>query len=740
MALSRQRNVLWVDLADFLSTRKLVLSMLALAFNASVYAQQSVVPASELTNAPEIDGRVLEDPIWQGLEAATGFTQVRPFEGRTASQRTEVYVGYDTETLYVAVVCFDDDPEALILADSRRDASLEKIDSFQMVIDPFLDRQNGYVFGTTPMAAEYDGQVVREGVGNRSNGAGGFTLNWDASWQVESVIGDFGWSAEFAIPFRSLRFSGRGKQNWGINFQRNIGRTDEVVYWSPLNRQHNIFRVSEAGTLTDVSVPTQRGLKITPYLLTQLSRGGDSRSGTREESELGIDAKFSLTPSLTLDMTYNTDFAQVEADEVQVNLGRFSIFLPEKRPFFLENAGQFSVGAPGELELFFSRRIGLDAEGMPQPIDRGMRLSGKVGRSTNLGILHMQTGESGSGLAGDAFSVVRLNQEFASRSSMGLLVVDKRGDLSEDNNQTYALDGRWGIGDEVTVSGFIAQTDTPNLSGDDMALRFRAGYSGQAWDNFISYSKVGDNFNPEVGFLRRKNYQRISAMLFNRRRIEDTLGLFEMRPHVYFSGYENDDGFYETGFLHVDNHWEWRNGFEIHTGVNFTREGILEPFEINDGVFVPPGEYDHKESQLVVITDKRKPLTLRVHSKIGGFYGGRRSSFETDISYRYGEAFTSNLSWSSNDIDLPVVNGRFKVNVARLRMSYSFSPKILLQALVQYDDRDDALGLNLRFSWLQTANSGLYLVYNELDNETFVGPIERRRQVGIKYSRIFDAI
>ncbi len=229
-------------------------------------------------------------------------------------------------------------------------------------------------------------------------------------------------------------------------------------------------------------------------------------------------------------------------------------------------------------------------------------------------------------------------------------------------------------------------------------------------------------------------------MLFNRRRIEDTLGLFEMRPHVYFSGYENDDGFYETGFLHVDNHWEWRNGFEIHTGVNFTREGILEPFEINDGVFVPPGEYDHKESPLVVITDKRKPLTLRVHSKIGGFYGGRRSSFETDISYRYGEAFTSNLSWSSNDIDLPVVNGRFKVNVARLRMSYSFSPKILLQALVQYDDRDDALGLILRFSWLQTANSGLYLVYNELDNETFVGPIERRRQVGIKYSRIFDAI
>ncbi|HCG71600.1 MAG TPA: hypothetical protein DE147_14105 [Gammaproteobacteria bacterium] len=680
----------------------------------------------------------MEDPLWQGLSPASDFLQVRPNEGQPASARTEVRVAYSADTLYVAVICFDDDPAKLIVADSRRDADLDDLDSFQMIIDGFQDRQNGFVFGTTPAAGEYDGQVTRSGGGGQE--AAGFNLNWDASWQVQTHIGDFGWSAEFAIPFKSLRYSGKGEQNWGINFQRNIARLDEVSYWAPLSRQYDLFRLSEAGTLTSVAPPSQRSIKVTPYVLGTLKRGGEDGPNTQTGGEVGFDAKIALTPSLTLDMTYNTDFAQVEVDEVQVNLDRFSIFLPEKRPFFLENAGQFSVGDAKDVELFFSRRIGIDAAGMPQPIDAGLRLSGKIGSATNVGAMHMQTGDSENGIAGANFSLLRLNQEFANRSSLGVLFIDKAAELSADDNQTYAVDGRLGVGDAWTFSGYAAKTDTPGLSGDDRAMRVRADYNVQSLDVFLSYAQVGDNFNPEVGFLKRKNYEKVSSMIWHTKRMNDRWGLFELRPHIFYQGYQDDEGFYESGFLHVDNHWEWTNGFEIHTGINFTREGVKEPFEINEGTVVPIGEYDHKESQIVVMTNPRKALSGSVTSRIGGFYGGDRNSTEVKASYRFAEALTSELSWSNNRIELPVTNGDFEVNVARLRLSYSFSPKVLLQALMQYDDRSDVTALNLRFSWLQTANSGLYLVYNELDTDEFIGPLEKRRELVIKYSRILDVL
>ena len=732
----------WLNVEVFLHYAingfRLLVFILAVASAASSHGAQPSLEAKLLDDQPVIDGLVLDDVLWQQIQPGTDFQQVQPDEGQPASARTEVRIGYTVDTLFVAIVCYDDDPATLIVADSRRDAGLSDLDSFQMIIDGFQDRQNGFVFGTTPAGGEYDGQVTKSGGGGFSSAD--FNLNWDASWEVVTYVGDFGWSAEFAIPFKSLRYSGKAGQNWGINFQRNIARRDEVAYWAPLPRQYNLYRLAEAGTLTNLTPPSQRSLKVTPYVLGTVDRGGDAQPGTHNDMELGFDAKVALTPSLTLDVTYNTDFAQVEVDEVQVNLDRFSIFLPEKRPFFLENAGQFSVGDRGEVELFFSRRIGLDANGLPQPIDAGARLSGKIGSSTNVGALHMQTGDSENGIAGSNFSLLRLNQEFDNRSSLGLLVVDKAAELKADDNQTYAVDGRLGIGDEWTLSGYVAKTDTPGLSGDDAAMRIRADYNVESLDVFLSYSEVGDNFNPEVGFLRRKNYESVSSMIWHRRRMNDRWGLFELRPHVFFKGYQDDEGFYESGFLHVDNHWEWTNGFELHTGINFTREGVKEPFEINEGTFVPIGEYDHKESQIVVMTNPRKALSASVTSRIGGFYGGHRNSTELKASYRLAEAFTSDLSWSNNDIDLPVLNGDFKVNVGRLRLSYSFSPKVLLQALVQYDDRSDATAMNLRFSWLQTANSGLYLVYNELDNDKFIGPLEKRREIAIKYSRILDLL
>ena len=516
----------------------------------------------------------------------------------------------------------------------------------------------------------------------------------------------------------------------------------------PLERQYNLYRVSEAGTLKGLRPPNQKSLKLTPYALGLGSKGGVAGNETISEGEFGFDAKYLVTPSLTLDATYNTDFAQVEADEVQVNLDRFSIFLPEKRPFFSENAGLFSVGAPREIELFFSRRIGIGSGGAQQPIAGGLRLSGKVAGSTNIGLLHMQTEEINE-LSSNRYSVARVNLELENRSSLGSLLVSRDGDGEDNFNRTYAVDGRWGIGNDNTLSGFLAKTDSPDFDSDDYAGRLRFNRNTQSLTQSYGYTKVGGNFNPEVGFLSRRNYEKVDAMLFHRRRPEDYFGIFEIRPHTYYRAFFDETGYYQSGFWHVDNHIEWHNGWEIHTGINLTHEGVKKAFQINPGTYVPPGDYDHKESQLVLMTDNRKSLYFEWKSYIGGFYGGDRRSLETKANYRLGDAFTAALTWSHNNIDmkpfadndgLSASRGDFKVNVARLRMSYSITPKMQIQMLVQSDDRKDLLATNLRFSWLQDANSGLYIVYNEVDDLNIIGPMEKRREFALKYSRIFDVL
>ena len=704
--------------------------------------------AKRLFTPPQIDGEVLADPAWDVADKASGFTQQRPYNGQAASQKTEVYVGYTKDTLYLGVICFDSDPDSLIVSDSGRDSSLSDVDSFTVIFDSFLDRQNGLMFGTTPTSIEYDGQIMKEGSGRFGSGGGAVNMNWDVAWTVKSQIGDYGWSAEFAIPFRSLRYGPDELQDWGLNFQRNIARNDETSFWVPLERQYNLYRVSEAGMLKGLRPPNQKTLKLTPYALGLGSKGGVAGNEMISEGEFGFDAKYLVTPSLTLDATYNTDFAQVEADEVQVNLDRFSIFLPEKRPFFLENAGLFSVGAPREIELFFSRRIGIGSGGAQQPIAGGLRLSGKVAGSTNIGLLHMQTEEINE-LSSNRYSVARVNLELENRSSLGSLLVSRDGDGEDNFNRTYAVDGRWGIGDDNTLSGFLAKTNSPDFDSDDYAGRLRFNRNTQSLTQSYGYTKVGGNFNPEVGFLSRRNYEKVDALLFHRRRPEDYFGIFEIRPHTYYRAFFDETGYYQSGFWHVDNHIEWHNGWEIHTGINFTHEGVKKAFQINPGTYVPPGDYDHKESQLVLMTDNRKSLHFEWKSYIGGFYGGDRRSLETKANYRLGDAFTAALTWSHNNIDmkpfaesdgLAASRGDFKVNVARLRMSYSITPKMQIQMLVQSDDRKDLLATNLRFSWLQDANSGLYIVYNEVDDLSIIGPMEKRREFALKYSRIFEVL
>ncbi len=275
------------------------------------------------------------------------------------------------------------------------------------------------------------------------------------------------------------------------------------------------------------------------------------------------------------------------------------------------------------------------------------------------------------------------------------------------------------------------------MTGRADAFAVKAEYSSPTWSSRLNYTEVGADFNPEVGFLSRTEYRRGEGFVMRRIRPDDLWGLLEIRPHVSWNGYWDFDGFQETGYLHVDSHWEWPSGLELHTGMNFTKSGVKAPFEIVDGVTIQPGTYDHEEVQLVFFTNQSQPLSFDTRVVAGGRFGGDRVKLEPIVRYRIGERFRSELSMSYNHLDLPVPNGQFSINLTRLRLSYSFTPKMLLQALVQHNDSTDVLAANLRFSWLQSANSGLYVVYNEVD-EGGVGAPPRGREFIIKYSHIFD--
>jgi hypothetical protein len=598
-------------------------------------------------------------------------------------------------------VCYDRNPKQIIVSESRRDSPLEETDSFQIIMDTYLDRQNGFVFGTNPAGIEYDGQVTKEGEGSGTGpgsaqvgSGGGFNINWDGAWEVRTQTSDRGWTVEFAIPFRTLRYASSNSQTWGLNFQRNIRRRNETAFWAPLPRQFNLYRLSRAGTLTGIEIPQQRNLKLTPYVLGQGNRVMES-SDTEWLSEIGGDLKYSLTPSLTLDLTINTDFAQVEVDELQINLDRFNLFFPEKRPFFLENAGLFSVGTPGEVEMFFSRRIGIAPDGSAVPILGGARLSGKLG-GANIGILDMQTQAVQGVTPANNFAVARVNRELPNRSAVGAMIVNRQGtgDLAPGNdyNRTFVADGRLGIGKYGLVSGYAARTASPGITGDQHAFKLGATYDSEAWLLQANYTEVGDYFNPEVGFLSRRRpqagvltasgFRKPDFLIMHRYRPKNFLKLHELRPHISYRGFWNFQSFQETGFLHIDNHWEWKSGYEFHTGVNFTREGLTEAFEIYPGVIVPPGTYDHAEAQLVFITNEGAWWSYETTLTAGGLFGGNRIALSQALRMRYREILNLELGWNRNDLDLP--GGGFVTNLGRARLSYSFTPRIFLQGLLQY--------------------------------------------------------
>ena len=696
-----------------------------------------------------MDGNVLGELLWKSVNPIKELRQIKPSYGALASEKTEIRVAYTLKTLYVAVVCYDSAPDQIVVSDSRRDADLSDDDSFLFIIDTYNDQQNGFLFGTNADGMEYDAQIDNEGEGNfsanRQQGGvvGGTNINWDASWEVKTEKGDYGWSAEFAIPLRSIRFNGGENKTWGINFQRNISKRSETAYWANLPLGFDIKRLSLAGKMHGLNLKSPKNLKVIPYGLVQSIQNNHPPKNNSSKTAIGGDIKYSLTPGLTLDMTYNTDFAQVEVDEQQVNLDRFNLFFPEKRPFFLENAGQFSVGSPGEVDLFFSRRIGIGTNGSLVPIIGGSRVSGKIGQ-TNVGLLSMFTDEVPNEETGavdiikNNYSVARVNHDFAAkRSSIGGVFVNRSGIGNDlDYNRVFAMDGKLGIGKKAQLSGYVSKSNTPGITKSDHAFNFLAVYNWNGWNLRAGYTEVGEGFNPEVGFLLRSAFKKPEFLIFKQWRPKNTGKLLEVRPHVSYRGYWNFQNTHETGFLHVDNHWVWESGFEIHTGINFTKETVLTPFPISK-VSVSAGEYNHQELQLVLMSNANRKFYFQTRTVIGGYFGGNRISSTNKATFRLGDKFNTEVVLNYNRLQLP--NGDANVFITGARLAYSFTPRMFLQSLVQYNNVSNITSVNARFGWLRNANTGLFVVINIIKDTDYLDALNNQ-SITIKYSHQFDLL
>ena len=481
-----------------------------------------------------------------------------------------------------------------------------------------------------------------------------------------------------------------------------------------------------------------------PYTIGSSNRAFASSSQQRYDKtgDWGVDGKLGVTSSTTLDLTYNTDFAQVEVDEQQINLTRFNLLFPEKRPFFLENRGLFAVGRPGEIDLFFSRRIGISDDGTLIPIQGGARLTGKA-RGTNIGLLDMQTEQVGS-VSASNFAAARVSRDLSNRSGVGVIAVNRvgTGALAGNHNwnRTLGVDGKWGIHEAVTLSAFAARTQTPGSSGREHAYSTAFEFRQRKYESTVSYAEVGEDFNPEVGFLERTDGYRQGNVTF-RRHIRTPglarLGVRELEPHVSYESYWGFDGLQETATLHVDNRWDFENGYALSsTALNVQFEGLRNDFEVYPGVKVPAGQYRSPYFLMNSSTDRRKWISGSFNVNIGGFLSGTQVSIAPTLNIRQEGRLTSSLRLTRNDIDLP--QGKFVTNLASARATYNLSTLMNASALVQYNDRTRRWSTNLRFTWLRTAAAGLYVVYNDTEAFNGLGPVNRA--FIIKYSQQIDLL
>ena len=696
------------------------------------------------TEAPTIDG-VLDEAVWASANVVDQFVQQEPREGLPATDRTEVRVLYDKGHLFIGVRAYASLP--VTATEMRRDADrLFDEDNFQIIVDTFHDSRNGYMFLTTPLGAKLEQQVFDEGEGGGRGTTSNINRNWDGIWDAAAKILPDGWTAEIAIPFSTVRFVPRDAQVWGVNFQRHIRRKNETVMWASIPKAYTLTKVSLAGELQGLT-GISRGLDL--RLKPSFVGGGRNVKSSPTVStfdaihDVSLDARYGVTAGLNMDLTLNTDFAQVEVDEQQVNLTRFGLFYPEKRDFFLENSNFFTMGtgsaftsAPVQTDLFFSRRIGLSDAGTPIPILGGVRLAGKSGKN-NIGVLDIQT-DAQFGRPGDNFLVSRYSRDVFKRSRVGALFINKETlGGNRHFNRTFGVDANLAPSANLQINSYLAKTETPGKDGRDLAYYGRIAYRDPKWNVWLNYLDVQENFNAEAGFVQRTGIRTTKAYFGPTPR--PTTGRVKLFEPMYVLTYTTDQTNRMIGRQH---HYMLGTTLRDDSFINVIFQQTLDvldrPFRIRPTVVIPSGRYQMNEWMFTYNTSPGKRLYERLTISPNQFYDGTRLTMTAAAGIRASSRFSTELQYNRNDVRMPW--GNFLVNLSTLRVDYTFSPRMTIRSLTQYNTSTHEITNNVRFNLIYRPGSDLYVVYNDLSQTGLPADIfgKQDRQLVVKMTYLLQ--
>ena len=684
-------------------------------------AGRATVRAIRLTAPLRLDG-TLDEGVYDDVPALSDFIQAVPNEGAPATEKTEVWVFFDDDNVYVSARCWDSAPESQWIANEMRRDSFNVLQNENIAIsfDTFYDRRNGVVFNVSPIGGRMDGQTTDE---RNYNG------DWNPVWDVRTGRFEGGWTVEAAIPFKSLRYRPGRAQVWGFNIFRVVRWKNELSSLTPLPAARGLsgpFMASLSATLVGLEAPagSTRTFELKPYVI---SEAAGTRSDTPEISnefagDLGFDAKYGVTESLVADLTVNTDFAQVEADTQQVNLTRFSLFFPEKREFFLENQGTFVFGGARNAGtrgggadtpvLFYSREIGLD-RGLEVPINVGGRLTGRVGRFS-VGVMNIQTGDvPDSGALATNFTVARVRTDILRRSNVGVLFTGRSVSKSgTGSSETYGVDGIFSFYDNLDINTYWSKTSTPGLRGDAVSYRAQLDFNGDRYGLQAERLVVGGDFNPEVGFQRRNDFDRRFGLFRFSPRPErfNTVRKFTFEGQLAYV--LDRSGLLETRENRGQFGIEFESSDLFNVTVTRSYELLKQPFRIAPGVTIPVGAYAFQDTQASFSLGQQRVLAGTVSVQHGSFFSGDK----TTVGFNRGRLeLTPQLSVepsvSYNRVDLP--EGRFTTHLVTTRTTYTVTPLMFVSALLQYNSNSHALSTNVRLRWEYQPGSELFVVYNE---------------------------
>ena len=728
---------------------------------------RATLRAVRLDEPLRVDG-VLDEGVYETTPAFGGFLQQMPIQGAPATEQTEAWIFYNDDFVYVAARLWDSAPESRWVANEMQRDSFQLIQNeyFSASFDTFYDRRNALAFMINPLGGFFDFQITDEGNPNS---------DWNPVW--DSSVGRFdgGWTVEMEVPFKSIRFRpGATEQVWGLQLGRNIRWKNEITYLNPvpISGGPGEFRVSASATLTGIDVPAgNRVFEVKPYAIGGLATDVNAVPDpirNQGSGDVGIDVKYGVTENLTADFTYNTDFAQVEVDEQQVNLTRFSLFFPEKRDFFLESRGIFDFGrgasfggggGPGAGRptggggffgggdapiIFFSRRIGLERDpetGVSRtvPILGGGRLTGRVG-AFSIGALGIGTGsEQTVGADPTAFTVLRISRDILRRSRIGAIFTGRSVSLtSPGSNEVYGADGQFAFFDNVYLNGYYAESRTPNREGDDASYQGVFTYNGDLVSVQLDHLRVGSNFNPEMGFLRRRDFRRnyATANYAPRPRSIESVRQFTFGGTVDYV--ETGAGAVETRIAQARFQTEFESSDTVGFDVQNNYEMIVRPFFLAPEVAIDPGHYEFNDFYASYSMGAQRRVSGTLTFQRGGFYDGTI----TAVGFQRGRVeltpqFSFEPGISVNRIELPI--GAATIPLVTSRVTYTLTPRMFFGGLIQYNSSNSSLGTNLRLRWEYQPGSELFVVYNDTRNTDVFdrAPVLENRAFIVKLTRLF---